>query len=368
MACFHTKTLEVSEIWALNQITDPGSKSQRKEEKQERMGLDRLKSAQAIASGMSRIAEKQKSGGYRYTTKPRLFQSLLNKLGFVHDGLTFWKGQFKPNDNCVVSKTATKNLENSLEELKKQIHAIDMHFHLGKKKWDVPDVSAIWLLLQLEYQSMENPPRDLAGIRDMLSKFELGLPEKEGRSATGLPATIAVYADGERVIFGECKSRWYPFRVMDNNFKDMRLDRLGRPGGRSQNEDHYKEVEAKTQGLDALVVAEGGNDADIEALVHRLDSQQGKNADFMALVHKGKLRAYSLCYGEAEKSFKACNPCRKCFVLYRWGDQQDKKPGQKSNSALNCAEDDIHLQEKHLGKCRCDEAQQVDPPTTVSSA
>ncbi|KIW25439.1 uncharacterized protein PV07_08612 [Cladophialophora immunda] len=361
MACFHTKTLEVSEIWALNQITDPGSKSQRKEEKQERMGLDRLKSAQAIASGMSRIAEKQKSGGYRYTTKPRLFQSLLNKLGFVHDGLTFWKGQFKPNDNCVVSKTATKNLENSLEELKKQIHAIDMHFHLGEKKMGRSRRFGNMASASVGVSVHGKPSK-------RSRKFELGLPEKEGRSATGLPATIAVYADGERVIFGECKSRWYPFRVMDNNFKDMRLDRLGRPGGRSQNEDHYKEVEAKTQGLDALVVAEGGNDADIEALVHRLDSQQGKNADFMALVHKGKLRAYSLCYGEAEKSFKACNPCRKCFVLYRWGDQQDKKPGQKSNSALNCAEDDIHLQEKHLGKCRCDEAQQVDPPTTVSSA
>lgn len=142
-----TKTVSVScELW-----------TKRAPEEGRRRSKEHFRSALTIAGNMLAIASHLLGLKDRFpdlNTYPTC-RHLLNLLGFVHEGLARWGVQ---SDQAPGQEEDQAELAERLERLKQSLLGVDSKLELGRDSWDVPSVSAIWLLIELVYKKEETTP------------------------------------------------------------------------------------------------------------------------------------------------------------------------------------------------------------------
>jgi hypothetical protein len=337
----HTEIVSVHKLWAVPNNMDVELETY-------------LESALTIASNMLAIGthlsdiEKASPELSTYLT----CCLLLNLLGFVHDGLEVWSTEILKGLGHEVGK---EKLRKYLKELKKILLDIDPSLSLRRPSWKLRGVSAIWLLIEVVYKTMESPPitigenqrsHNKVGLwnanffflsfwlddceSQLLRPLNLVLTKPEDRG-TGLPEVIFICTSHPRdkgIILGECKTRWWPFTAVDKKFAQMRLNRFPADGLETLKR-NYKILHSNWR----------KSKDDLKAF-----SQLPEMADFQRFSHRAEQgRAYRIYSEDKKNPFTQCAPCAKCFHTYDWGDQDKLQPEEYFHRAGNCAEDDVHL-------------------------
>ncbi|KIW76708.1 hypothetical protein Z517_09152 [Fonsecaea pedrosoi CBS 271.37] len=192
--------------------------------------------------------------------KPKTVDHIWNHLGLFYASISLWKKEFEEHKTFPKTKADESDLKTigiALEELKTTILEAQPNLNLEKTEWEIATVSALWLLIDLHYHSLQLRSTALGTARlgafqaKVLEKLKLKLPERRKvkfNPSTGLPATIFVCAAEEGMVWGECKMRWSPFESVSNAFGKLRLDRL--VGGLDS------ELDDKTNTLGALLAGQ----------------------------------------------------------------------------------------------------------------
>ncbi|OAL28354.1 hypothetical protein AYO20_09471 [Fonsecaea nubica] len=323
---YSTKTLFPSDIWMIGQQKVENKKA--KPQPQEFVDTARAATSNTIVMADYLIKAQKK----QQKAKSESFRLLMDHLGFFHDGLSFWANQLRKKPGRIDFQgelTRLEDLRIDLRTLRRKIRIVKPGFKLWRKKWDLPTVSPIVLILDMELQAFKSAPKTLDEVEsEILQCLVLGpcdeIPDQAG---TGLPAIVAVCISGEQVIWGECKARWWPFCVVDSTFGEMRLGRLP---------DHEDALQQRTIEFQDAWGKAKGNMEKMDELVKNLEPFE----------HEEQLRAYHLCFDGRTSMLNRCPPCLKCSYVYRWGGEEKvEKAIQKGkfNRGKNCAEDDVHL-------------------------
>ncbi|OAL27440.1 hypothetical protein AYO20_09791 [Fonsecaea nubica] len=290
-----------------------------------------------------------------FNTQSDTFNHLLNHLGLFYDGITHWTTGFKGNRTIYREHRhgpRLRTIDAALEELRTTILEEQPNLDLEKKEWKIATVSALWLLLDLRYESIQRRPTYLGEDRldwfqgQVLEQLELKLPKKPTPNftlGTGLPATIFVCAVEEGMVWGECKMQWYPFDSVTNEFRKMRLCRLG--GKKCRLFDQSTKLKAIEEASRGTAGNPGGQTRKANAAnFKRLLTERG----WTPFDHRQEPGiAYRVGYGDAEKRFRRRVPCLKCSHLFNWGIQINGPSDKNFFEIMNCAEDDVHMQLEH---------------------
>lgn len=142
---------ELGELWAEPRWQIPTPRNT-KAEVLFASALTTARNMLAISQHLVKIQDKRP--GLHLPTY-RSCELLLNLLGFVHEGLEFWRTKTFQEYG---GKTEQGELRVLLENLEMNLLRISPSLSLRRSSWDIPAASAIWLLIEVVYKTEKSTP------------------------------------------------------------------------------------------------------------------------------------------------------------------------------------------------------------------